>query len=188
MNVGCKGGPIADCKCSLTDQLMKSIVYSADAVQNKKGTDLLLGVDALGLHIYEPDNRLTPKCSFPWNEIRNISYSDKEVGKSSVVLDDKHWWESTWIVIKRVRTRLIYIYCEYKAISYNNLCHSLLILRGIILFVMLLFNKFQLSTLMIESKSKLKKLVINQLSHLENIMTIKYPNQYLISKILPSFT
>lgn len=49
-------------------------------VQNKKGTDLLLGVDALGLHIYEPENRLTPKCSFPWNEIRNISYSDREVG------------------------------------------------------------------------------------------------------------
>ncbi|XP_071391448.1 NF2, moesin-ezrin-radixin like (MERLIN) tumor suppressor a isoform X2 [Centroberyx affinis] len=47
-------------------------------IRNKKGTDLLLGVDALGLHIYEPDNRLTPKCSFPWNEIRNISYSDKE--------------------------------------------------------------------------------------------------------------
>lgn len=48
--------------------------------QNKKGTELLLGVDALGLHIYDPDNRLTPKISFPWNEIRNISYSDKEVG------------------------------------------------------------------------------------------------------------
>uniref|UniRef100_A0A3B4FNH6 Merlin-like n=2 Tax=Haplochromini TaxID=319058 RepID=A0A3B4FNH6_9CICH len=47
-------------------------------IRNKKGTDLLLGVDALGLHIYEPDNKLTPKCSFPWNEIRNISYSDKE--------------------------------------------------------------------------------------------------------------
>ncbi|XP_012988213.2 neurofibromin 2a (merlin) [Esox lucius] len=47
-------------------------------IRNKKGTDLLLGVDALGLHIYDPDNRLTPKCSFPWNEIRNISYSDKE--------------------------------------------------------------------------------------------------------------
>lgn len=53
-------------------------------LQNKKGTDLLLGVDALGLHIYEPDNKLTPKCSFPWNEIRNISYSDKEVRKSAV--------------------------------------------------------------------------------------------------------
>ncbi|XP_029016425.1 NF2, moesin-ezrin-radixin like (MERLIN) tumor suppressor a isoform X1 [Betta splendens] len=47
-------------------------------IRNKKGTDLLLGVDALGLHIYDPENRLTPKCSFPWNEIRNISYSDKE--------------------------------------------------------------------------------------------------------------
>ncbi|XP_047237813.1 NF2, moesin-ezrin-radixin like (MERLIN) tumor suppressor a isoform X2 [Girardinichthys multiradiatus] len=47
-------------------------------IRNKKGTDLLLGVDALGLHIYEPENKLTPKCSFPWNEIHNISYSDKE--------------------------------------------------------------------------------------------------------------
>ncbi|KAK2845394.1 hypothetical protein Q7C36_010248 [Tachysurus vachellii] len=47
-------------------------------IRNKKGTDLLLGVDALGLHIYEPENKLTPKISFPWNEIRNISYSDKE--------------------------------------------------------------------------------------------------------------
>uniref|UniRef100_A0A3B4A688 FERM domain-containing protein n=1 Tax=Periophthalmus magnuspinnatus TaxID=409849 RepID=A0A3B4A688_9GOBI len=47
-------------------------------IRNKKGTELLLGVDALGLHIYDLDNKLTPKCSFPWNEIRNISYSDKE--------------------------------------------------------------------------------------------------------------
>uniref|UniRef100_A0A4W4F4C8 FERM domain-containing protein n=1 Tax=Electrophorus electricus TaxID=8005 RepID=A0A4W4F4C8_ELEEL len=47
-------------------------------IRNKKGTDLLLGVDALGLHIYDPDNKLTPKISFPWNEIRNISYSDRE--------------------------------------------------------------------------------------------------------------
>ncbi|XP_028681281.1 NF2, moesin-ezrin-radixin like (MERLIN) tumor suppressor a isoform X1 [Erpetoichthys calabaricus] len=48
------------------------------SIRNKKGTDLLLGVDALGLHIYDPENKLTPKISFPWNEIRNISYSDKE--------------------------------------------------------------------------------------------------------------
>uniref|UniRef100_W5K8N6 NF2, moesin-ezrin-radixin like (MERLIN) tumor suppressor n=1 Tax=Astyanax mexicanus TaxID=7994 RepID=W5K8N6_ASTMX len=47
-------------------------------IRNKKGTDLLLGVDALGLHIYDPENKLTPKISFPWNEIRNISYSDRE--------------------------------------------------------------------------------------------------------------
>ncbi|XP_051960908.1 NF2, moesin-ezrin-radixin like (MERLIN) tumor suppressor a [Xyrauchen texanus] len=48
------------------------------SIRNKKGTSLLLGVDALGLHIYDPENKLTPKISFPWNEIRNISYSDKE--------------------------------------------------------------------------------------------------------------
>uniref|UniRef100_A0A671QWT1 FERM domain-containing protein n=1 Tax=Sinocyclocheilus anshuiensis TaxID=1608454 RepID=A0A671QWT1_9TELE len=48
------------------------------SIRNKKGTSLLLGVDALGLHIYDPSNKLTPKISFPWNEIRNISYSDKE--------------------------------------------------------------------------------------------------------------
>ncbi|XP_050956870.1 merlin-like [Labeo rohita] len=48
------------------------------SIRNKKGTSLLLGVDALGLHIYDPNNKLTPKISFPWNEIRNISYSDKE--------------------------------------------------------------------------------------------------------------
>ncbi|XP_062398657.1 NF2, moesin-ezrin-radixin like (MERLIN) tumor suppressor a isoform X1 [Sardina pilchardus] len=47
-------------------------------IRNKKGTNLLLGVDAVGLHIYDPDNKLTPKISFLWNEIRNISYSDKE--------------------------------------------------------------------------------------------------------------
>lgn len=31
------------------------------AIRNKKGTELLLGVDALGLHIYDPENRLTPR-------------------------------------------------------------------------------------------------------------------------------
>lgn len=55
------------------------ILFFVCILKNKKGTDLLLGVDALGLHIYDPDNKLTPKISFPWNEIRNISYSDKEV-------------------------------------------------------------------------------------------------------------
>ncbi|XP_042194710.1 merlin-like [Callorhinchus milii] len=46
--------------------------------QNKKDTDLLLGVDALGLHIYTPDNRLSSRKSFAWSGIRNISYSEKE--------------------------------------------------------------------------------------------------------------
>ncbi|XP_063039787.1 ezrin a [Engraulis encrasicolus] len=47
-------------------------------IKNKKGTDLWLGADALGLNIYEKDDRLTPKIGFPWSEIRNISFNDKK--------------------------------------------------------------------------------------------------------------
>lgn len=55
--------------------------------QNKKNTDLWLGVDALGLNIYERDNRLNPKVNFPWNEIKNISFKDKKV--SSFLFESK---------------------------------------------------------------------------------------------------
>lgn len=47
-------------------------------IKNKKGTELLLGVDALGLNVYEKEDRLTPKIGFPWSEIRNISFNDKK--------------------------------------------------------------------------------------------------------------
>ncbi|XP_053566627.1 ezrin [Bombina bombina] len=47
-------------------------------IKNKKGTDLWLGVDSLGLNIYEHDDKLTPKIGFPWSEIRNISFNDKK--------------------------------------------------------------------------------------------------------------
>ncbi|ODN03767.1 Moesin/ezrin/radixin 1 [Orchesella cincta] len=47
-------------------------------IKNKKGTDLWLGVDALGLNIYEREDKLTPKIGFPWSEIRNISFNDRK--------------------------------------------------------------------------------------------------------------
>lgn len=47
-------------------------------IRNKKGTELYLGVDALGLNIYEKDDKLTPKIGFPWSEIRNISFNEKK--------------------------------------------------------------------------------------------------------------
>ena len=47
-------------------------------IKNKKGTDLWLSVDALGLNIYEKDDKLTPKIGFPWSEIRNIFFNDKK--------------------------------------------------------------------------------------------------------------
>merc|ERR1712061_933406 len=47
-------------------------------IKNKKGTELWLGVDALGLNIYEKDDMLTPKIGFPWSEIGNISFNDRK--------------------------------------------------------------------------------------------------------------
>jgi len=47
-------------------------------IKNKKGTDLFLGVDSLGINIYEKDDKLTPKIGFPWSEIRNVSYNNKK--------------------------------------------------------------------------------------------------------------
>jgi len=47
-------------------------------IKNRKGTQLWLGVDALGLNIYEQNDKLTPKIGFPWSEIRNISFNDKK--------------------------------------------------------------------------------------------------------------
>ncbi|XP_034381499.1 ezrin a [Cyclopterus lumpus] len=47
-------------------------------IKNKKGSDLWLGVDALGLNIYEKVDKLSPKIGFPWSEIRNISFNDKK--------------------------------------------------------------------------------------------------------------
>ncbi|XP_061691962.1 moesin-like isoform X6 [Syngnathoides biaculeatus] len=48
------------------------------SIKNKKGTELWLGVDALGLNIYDKKDKLTPKIGFPWSEIRNISFNDKK--------------------------------------------------------------------------------------------------------------
>ncbi|XP_033948913.1 moesin-like isoform X2 [Pseudochaenichthys georgianus] len=47
-------------------------------IKNKKGSELWLGVDALGLNIYNKKDKMTPKIGFPWSEIRNISFNDKK--------------------------------------------------------------------------------------------------------------
>ena len=63
-------------------------------IKNKKGTELWLGVDALGLNVYEKEDKLTPKIGFPWSEIKNISYNDKKftikpIDKKAPVSSDK---------------------------------------------------------------------------------------------------
>jgi len=51
-------------------------------VKNKKGSQLYLGLDSLGINIYARDNKLNPEINFPWSEINRIVYSgDKFVVK-----------------------------------------------------------------------------------------------------------
>nr|XP_033777988.1 merlin-like isoform X2 [Geotrypetes seraphini] len=60
------------------DLAMYGVTYFPIA-HNKNQADLLLGVDAKGIHIYNIADKLLPIKSFEWNRIRNISYSDKEL-------------------------------------------------------------------------------------------------------------
>lgn len=46
-------------------------------IRNKKGTRLWLGVDSQGLNVYEFSDKLTPRSTFPWNEIRNVHFSNQ---------------------------------------------------------------------------------------------------------------
>ncbi|KAF5402810.1 moesin/ezrin/radixin 2, partial [Paragonimus heterotremus] len=57
-------------------------------ITNKRGTPLLLGVDAFGLNVYAEDNRLNPKVGLPWSEVAKVSFRRrkfiiKPVDKSS---------------------------------------------------------------------------------------------------------
>ncbi|VDP09529.1 unnamed protein product [Soboliphyme baturini] len=47
-------------------------------ISNKKESDLWLGVGPLGINVYEKNNKLTPKASFAWSEIQNISFKEKK--------------------------------------------------------------------------------------------------------------
>ena len=47
-------------------------------IKNKKGTQLWFGVDAMGVNIYEKEDKLSPRIGFPWSEIRKISFNDKK--------------------------------------------------------------------------------------------------------------
>ncbi|CAL8084986.1 unnamed protein product [Calicophoron daubneyi] len=47
-------------------------------IKNKRGTNILLGVDAFGLNVYPVEDRLTPKLGFPWSEIANVSFKGQK--------------------------------------------------------------------------------------------------------------
>ena len=44
-------------------------------VVNKNKTQVLLGIDALGINVYDKNNKLSPTLGFPWSEINTIRTS-----------------------------------------------------------------------------------------------------------------
>ncbi|KAL3317708.1 hypothetical protein Ciccas_003639 [Cichlidogyrus casuarinus] len=60
-------------------------------IHNKKGTNLWLGIDSMGLNIYEVDDKLTPKIGFPWGEVKHISYSGKKFQLKPTDKTAKEW-------------------------------------------------------------------------------------------------
>lgn len=62
-----------DCSGSVSAQNQLSEIK-----KNMERTDFWFGVDDLGLHIHEEDDKLTPKISFPWSEVGSISFNNKE--------------------------------------------------------------------------------------------------------------
>uniref|UniRef100_A0A7E5A1B0 Moesin/ezrin/radixin homolog 1 n=1 Tax=Panagrellus redivivus TaxID=6233 RepID=A0A7E5A1B0_PANRE len=51
--------------------------YHYYPIFNQKDTDLLLGISAQGVGIYELMNRVSPRAFFPWSDIRNIQFNNK---------------------------------------------------------------------------------------------------------------
>ncbi|XP_055337094.1 moesin/ezrin/radixin homolog 1-like [Paramacrobiotus metropolitanus] len=48
-------------------------------VKNKHGAELWLGVHAQGVYVYEKQDTLHPKVKLGWDEIRNVSFNDKQL-------------------------------------------------------------------------------------------------------------
>lgn len=56
-------------------------------VFNTKGSEVLLGVDALGVNVYSVEDRFEPKASWPWSEIGRLNLS--KGGKLKIRFTDK---------------------------------------------------------------------------------------------------
>eukprot|EP00092_Neocalanus_flemingeri_P023067 GFUD01025004.1.p1 GENE.GFUD01025004.1~~GFUD01025004.1.p1 ORF type:complete len:586 (-),score=212.18 GFUD01025004.1:199-1956(-) len=74
-------------------------------ISNKKGSELILGVDCLGINVYNQGDRLSPKINFPWSEINRISYKNNNF---IVKLNDKKSPKFIGICRKQKMSKKIY--------------------------------------------------------------------------------
>ncbi|OAF67650.1 hypothetical protein A3Q56_04611 [Intoshia linei] len=61
----------------MEDAEMYGVTYFE--VQNAKKSELYLGVDALGINIYERNDKICPKVGFPWSEVAKVVRSDSYI-------------------------------------------------------------------------------------------------------------
>ena len=59
-------------------------------VVNAKGSDAILGIDALGINFYSTDDKFNPKVSFPWSEIAKINATKQEFVVSPIIYSANH--------------------------------------------------------------------------------------------------
>jgi len=74
-------------------------------ISNKKGSELILGVDCLGINVYNQGDRLSPKINFPWSEINRISFKNNNF---IVKLNDKKSPKFVGICRKQKMSKKIY--------------------------------------------------------------------------------
>ena len=75
------------CRATNPDLLaFSSLTYINFTFQNKRNTEISLGVNSLGLHIFKLDDKLRPVISFAWSEISHISHTDKKVDSFLVII------------------------------------------------------------------------------------------------------
>jgi len=74
-------------------------------ITNKKGSELMLGVDCLGINVYNEGDRLSPKINFPWSEINRISFKNNNF---IVKLNDKKSPKFIGICRKQKLSKKIY--------------------------------------------------------------------------------
>ena len=68
------------------DLEMYGITYFS--VMNSKGTEVLLGVDDLGINFYDVKDKFSPKVSFPWSEIAKVAYTKDKFTVSNKIIAD----------------------------------------------------------------------------------------------------
>lgn len=84
--------------------------YTYFDIRNKRNSEVSLGVNSLGLHIFKPENKLTPVLTFKWCEISHISHTDKKFKIKTV--DRNHNDDLTFFSRDLRRNNLLFDLCQ----------------------------------------------------------------------------